>query len=307
MVNRSLSEHYRSALAQLRAFGVEFCDTEATLLCERFLSSCYKGNMRGRAALIAYGDNIPTGEESQEFYSAVSSREERPLQYILGKWEFMGMELFVGEGVLCPREDSAALVSAALEAIKDTENPKILDLCAGSGAIALGICSQRKDCTAVCVELFDGAFHYLEKNIEEFGDGRVAAMRADVLDFPSSAEKIGDVRFDLICSNPPYIPKKEIPSLSREVLCEPGTALDGGDDGLDFYRVICRDWKKLLKDGGSLCVEIGAGQELDVKEIYVRNLFDGIELFRDYSGKIRAINGTLRGRSATNFRNSIEI
>lgn len=281
---KNIKELYIFAKSQLAADGIEFPESEALRLCEHYFG------ISGRTGLTLHGGDIPSEDAVQSFRKAVSERKNRPLQYILGVWEFDSMELCVGEGVLIPREDTVALVETAERLAENIKNPRILDLCAGTGAVSLALARRIKDADIVCVELSDEVFPYLEKNIEKYGDGRVRALRADVLAGPQG-ELLGE-KFDIIVSNPPYIPTADIETLSSDVKCEPSMALDGGDDGLDFYRVICGRWKELLKDGAALAVEIGFDQVEDVIRIFVRENMSNIGQNRDINGKIRVINGT---------------
>lgn len=280
----NIKQLYLYAKSQLKSFGIECPESEALRLCEHFFG------FSGRTGLLICGDNIPDIEKSKSFLTAVSQRNHRPLQYILGTWQFCGMELSVGEGVLVPREDTIALVDAAVKMLNGVNTPKVLDLCAGSGAVALGILEQIPSAKLVCVELSDDALPYLRENIKKYGREQVEILKADVLDIPP--HDLDRNSFDLIVSNPPYIPTNDIDELSSDVKREPFMALDGGQDGLDFYRSICEKWLCLLKPGGGLAVEIGIDQSDDVERIFVRSNLTNISLNRDINGKTRAINGT---------------
>lgn len=211
-----------------------------------------------------------------------------PLQYILGEWDFYGLTFKVGEGVLIPRADTEISVETALELVKDNAKPKIADFCAGSGAIALAMASQLKDCEIYAVELFDEAYGYLTQNIAQLDKNNfVKAVKADVL---------GDISalpngLDIIVSNPPYITADEMKELSDEVRCEPETALFGGDDGLKFYRAIAESAKILLNDGGWLVFEAGWKQAQDIKNIIEQNGFTDISSAYDMGGIERCIYG----------------
>jgi len=287
MTNRTLMELYRWAKSELSALPVDFPDTEALLLCEHFL------DIDGRIALTMRAQEVPCAQAVEAFVSAVKQRQMRPLQYILGEWEFCGMSLAVGEGVLVPREDTMALIELTCERLKDNPTPYVLDLCAGSGAVGLGILQYLPNARVVCVELSDDALVYLKKNAEKYGGSRVEIVKADVLDTDTALKIFEDSRFDAVVSNPPYIPTQDIDELSREVRQEPSMALDGGDDGLVFYRVIASEWTALLKPDGCLAVEFGIGQTEDIERIFVRNNLSNIAVKRDFSGIDRAIIGTL--------------
>ena len=286
MTERTVMELYRWAKRELADLSVDFPDTEALLLCEHFLK------INGRAALTLRAGDIPDASAAGQFVQAVEQRRTRPLQYILGEWEFCQMALKVGEGVLVPREDTMALVELAADALRNIRQPRVLDLCAGTGAVALGISQLIPDAQLVCVELSDDAMPYLEHNIRKYGDERVSAVKADVLQPALAAALFGGALFDAIVSNPPYIPSDDISGLSREVRQEPSMALDGGGDGLDFYRVIASEWTHFLRPGGYLAVELGCGQVEDVKRIFVRNNLSEIASKSDFSGIERAIIGT---------------
>ena len=211
-----------------------------------------------------------------------------PLQYLLGEWDFMALTLFCGPGVLIPREDTAVLVEAAAKRLCGKKQPRGMDLCAGTGAVALML-AHETGAAVQAVELFDGAFAYLEKNIARYGALSVKAVRGDVLSgaFAESAE--GDL--DFIVSNPPYIEKAELPLLQREVQKEPVTALDGGEDGLVFYRAICRNWTRKLKTGGVLAVEIGETQGAAVAELFRIAGLREICIHKDAGDLDRAVSG----------------
>lgn len=189
-----------------------------------------------------------------------------PLQYILGKWDFYGFTFNVGEGVLIPRPETENLVEYVLSEIKKVKNPVVFDLCSGSGCIGITIAMIRTDSTVYLFEKEDRAFYYLKKNLEKFGLKNAVAVKCDIFNCDLSDLPTADA----LVSNPPYIKSSEIPFLQSEVQKEPLTALDGGDDGLQFYRCISSRWLPEVKRGGLIAMECGDGQSEDII-----SLFDG--------------------------------
>lgn len=207
-----------------------------------------------------------------------------PLQYIIGKWDFMDSEFFVGEGVLIPRPETELLVDFALDFLKDRENPLVLDLCSGSGCIAVSVGKALKNATVYAVEKYDEAFSYLEKNISHNGVKNVKAIKGDMLD----SGLLKDVQPDLILSNPPYIRSDEIPVLQQEVRREPATALDGGKDGYDFYRVLASMWLPRVKKGGAMAVECAEDQADEVSQMFFLAR-SRVNIINDLSGFPRVV------------------
>lgn len=216
----------------------------------------------------------------------LSERSKRiPLQYIIGKWWFYKGEFFVGDGVLIPRQDTETLVECAAEILKDNETAEVADLCAGSGCIGISIATDFPKSKVTCVEKYDKAYSYLLKNIEHNGVANVKPVTADV-----TKEIFG--KYDLIVSNPPYITEEDMKKLSDEVKKEPETALSGGKDGLDFYRIITEKWKSTLKENGVLAFEVGIGESDAVSEILSSNGFEKITVLKDLGGIERVVFGT---------------
>ena len=210
-----------------------------------------------------------------------------PTQYILGEWEFYGLPFYVGEGVLIPRQDTEVLVERALSLIADVREPRVLDLCSGSGCIAVAIADKRRDASVTAVELYSGATDYLSRNIARNGVS-VEIRQCDVLCAPD-----GFGTYDLIVSNPPYINADDMRTLPPEVAREPHTALYGGADGLRFYRAIAENWLPLLAHSGSAAVEIGYDQAQSVSEIFLSHGMTA-QLEKDYAGIDRVIYGTVK-------------
>lgn len=242
-----------------------------------------------RAGLTVHGGEIADPEKTELFNELIMRRTREPLQYILGRWEFDGMNLLVGDGVLIPREDTMTLVETACTELSGLSSPRVLDLCAGSGAVGLAIARRIPDALVVCAEKSHEAFLYLERNIAEFGQGRVICRECDVL-LPPPTDNYG--KFDCIVSNPPYIPAGDIDGLEWEVQCEPRIALDGGSDGLLFYRAICGLWKPALRAGGLVAFEIGYDIYDGVIEIMKQNAIDRIGAVKDFNGISRCVFGT---------------
>ena len=215
----------------------------------------------------------------------IKRRQGTPLQYILGSWWFYKYEFLVGEGVLVPRQDTEVLVEAALEFIEDIENPSVMDLCSGSGCIAISIAKEREDAQVTAAEKYNEAYQYLVKNINHNKANNVTPKLADVLDAPFGS-------FNLIVCNPPYIPLGDKEDLSKEVLSEPHTALFGGEDGLYFYKEISKNWKQSLKPNGVLAFEVGINEAEDVAEILKANGFINIGFKNDIIGIQRVVFGT---------------
>ncbi len=219
---------------------------------------------------------------------AIAERlDGRPLQYILGEWDFLSLRLYVGEGVLIPRPDTELLCETAAEALRSTEAPRVLDLCAGSGCVGLGVASLLKNVSVTAVEKSDAAFHFLSKNIARYPQYAVHAVQGDIF---TDGEKVEGC-FDAILSNPPYIPNKDLSSLQREVQNEPQMALDGGADGLDFYRVILDAWLPKLKAGGFCAVEIGYDQGEQVDRLFGDYGLQNRKILKDLGNQDRVVIG----------------
>ena len=188
----------------------------------------------------------------------------KPLQYILGKWSFYGREFCVGKGVLIPRPETEELVERALEILKPLSQPVVYDLCAGSGAIGLTIAKERSDAKVFLFEKYDAAYAYLEQNKKTLQCQNATIIKADIFDF--SWKTIP--KADLLLSNPPYIPSSELSGLQMEVQEEPATALNGGEDGLTFYRGILKRWLSAVKSGGNLVFECGNNQAAQIISLF---------------------------------------
>lgn len=185
-----------------------------------------------------------------------------PLQYITGKQEFMKLNFLVTKNVLIPRPDTEILVEEAIALAKNIQNPVILDLCTGSGAIAVSIAKYVKNAKIYAVDISEKALEIAEKNATLNGViNNIEFIQSDLFN------KIKEGKFDIIVSNPPYIETQNIKTLSKEVQREPKIALDGGKDGLDFYREISKTAYQYLNRQGYLCFEIGYNQKQKVQEI----------------------------------------
>ncbi len=211
-----------------------------------------------------------------------------PLAYILGEWEFYGLKLTVDPHVLIPRDDTCAVTTLAIQkGLFLDKDPRILDLCTGSGCIGLAVASRVKDARVTLADISKEALAVAKKNIvRNHLSGRVTCITADALGKPSAF--LG--KFDMIVSNPPYITTEEMEELPGSVKdFEPRLALHGGDDGLDFYRAIAQNYAHALKPGGYLAFEFGMGQGDAVCSILEGNGYTILERTRDYNDRERAV------------------
>lgn len=242
-----------------------------------------------RLDLMICGSDTPEKSRYNEFCRVLQKRcSGEPLQYAVGKCNFMDMDLNVGAGVLIPREDTSVLVNASLDAIKNIKKPRIIDLCSGSGCIALALeRGIHRPCDIYAVEISDKAFKYLSSNHKKY-NSKAHLINDDIF---SCYKEFENEYFDLIVSNPPYIKSDDIPNLQSEVRAEPHLALDGGKNGLDFYEKICKFWIPKLKKGGILSFEIGKDQCAEVKNIMESFGMAEIEAFLDINNIYRAVIG----------------
>lgn len=217
---------------------------------------------------------------------------EEPIAYVLGEWEFYGLPLYVDKNVLIPRDDTCAVATLAIEKARSLQaDPRVLDLCTGSGCIGLAVASRVKDARVTLADISKDALAVAKKNVMRHNlSGRVSCIQADAMGKPSAF--LG--KFDIIVSNPPYITGQEMRELPTSVSeYEPHLALYGGDDGLDFYRSIAKNYAAALKPGGFLCFEFGMGQGDGVCRILEENQYTILERTRDYNGVERAVMAQL--------------
>ena len=214
--------------------------------------------------------------------------QEEPLPYVLGEWEFYGIPLYVTRDVLIPRDDTCAVAEmASQKALILKQDPRVLDLCCGSGCIGIAIASRVKDARVTLGDLSPEALTIARKNVQRHHlGGKASCVRMDALK-PAPAF-LG--KFDMIVSNPPYVTGEEMDLLPASVRdFEPHMALYGGDDGLDFYRSIAENSRSVLKPGGYLLFEFGMGQGDAVCEILQSNGYTILERKKDYNDRERAV------------------
>ncbi len=277
------SELYQTARRILQESGNDAAVHEARCLMQELMGI-------DRIRLIADGGRIVPAEQEQRLIKAAERRAGGyPLQYLLGCWTFMGREFAVGEGVLIPRDDTEVAVMTCREALRDCPKARIADLCSGSGIIAVTLAGMLPQAEVTALELQEAAFGYLQKNIAMNGCTNVKALQGDLF---TAHTLFADGSLDAIISNPPYIAREVLPTLQKEVQFEPAAALDGGDDGLDFYRCLASDWTAKLRKGGSMTLEIGEEQAADVMALLSAHGMGELRAVQDIQGLDRVIFGT---------------
>ena len=244
---------------------------------------------RPKDVLLTDGSLLATEEECAAMDFAVNRvRNGEPLAYVLGEWEFYGLPLRVSPDVLIPRDDTCAVAELAIrKALFLEQDPRILDLCCGSGCIGLAIASRVKDAKVTLADLSMEALAIAKENtgLNRLG-GRVRCVQADAT--KKAPAFLG--KYDMIVSNPPYVTGAEMQALPHSVRdFEPEMALYGGEDGLDFYRAIVENYTPALKKGGFVCFEFGMGQGDDVCRILEENGYTILERTRDYNDRERAV------------------
>ncbi len=242
----------------------------------------------GKDFIFFYSDVLVDEEKSVRYFEMINRRANgEPIQYVIGSWDFYGETFFVGDGVLIPRPETEMLVDFALDFLKDKRDAVVVDLCSGTGCIGLSVAKIHPSSKVFLVEKSDKAFKYLQKNLESFGCENVTAVKGDIF---NGFESFNIPKPNLILSNPPYIETGEIADLQTEVLLEPSMALDGGADGLDFYRAINEKWLPYCK--GAIAVECGEGQAESIKEMF-SNYCDKTELLTDFNDIERIVVGKI--------------
>ena len=258
----------------------------ASLLARNLL--CYVSG-KSREAILADREKYACETVCEALEAAVQRLlDGEPLAYVLGEWEFYGMTLYVDPNVLIPRDDTCAVAALAIKkGLFLDQDPRILDLCTGSGCIGLAIANRVKDAKVTLGDISREAIAVAKKNIQRHKlSGRVNCVQVDALTPPPAF--LG--KFDLIVSNPPYITTKEMEELPASVKdYEPHLALHGGEDGLDFYRSIVKNYTRSLKSGGYLCFEYDPSQADDVCRLLEENGYTILERSRDYNDRERAV------------------
>ena len=230
-------------------------------------------------------DDIPEKFSKECLNLAQRRKNGEPLQYLIGTWEFYGIPIKVGKGVLIPRPETETVVETVLGLAKKAS--KILDLCAGSGCVSAAIAKNLPGCSVSALELSDQAIAYAQKNLANFKNN-VKIFKIDVLD-ERSAENFRDI--DIIVCNPPYLTMDDMKNLQEELKHEPKMALFGGKDGLLFYKKIANIWKKSLAPNGFIIFEIGHDQKALVEAILIKNGYINTKTIKDLGGKDRVVLG----------------
>lgn len=286
---------YREGAARLMEVGIEEAALDARLLLEFVCGT-------DRNTLLAHGEREVSEEEYEKYRGLIERRAAHvPLQHLTGEQDFMGLAFWVNEDVLVPRQDTEVLVEEVMKHLHD--GMRILDMCTGSGCILLSLLHYSNDCEGVGVDLSGQALAVARENYERlraerpemkalFLEGNLfAALKCGNRTKPWNAE-----RFDVIVSNPPYIKTDVIDTLMPEVReHEPVMALDGGADGLIFYRRIAESAVNYLSGGGMLFFEIGCEQAADVRSIMEAAGFREIEVVKDFAGLDRVVYGSWFG------------
>ena len=293
-------EKLREVSAFLKSQGIEDAAKEAEILIIETLRISKSTLYAGRFEM--------SEDESKQIDALASRRAKRePLQYIIGNVEFCGLKIKVGQGVLIPRPETELLAEEVIKAISTSNPPsppftkgghwgitkselKILDLCTGSGCLALAIAKQFPEAMVYGTDISKDAIRYANENAKLNGIKNVSFLKGSLYEPLKQLISKIPLKFDIIVSNPPYIKSDEIPCLQPEInKWEPRNALDGGEDGLNYYRTILSEARTYLAFSGAIFLEIGEGQAAEVSEIAMQNCFRNISVIKDYAGIERII------------------
>lgn len=276
---------YLDVRQRLRESGVEASTLEARELV------CF-GTGKSREELQRDSRLYASPEREAQVRRLVERRMAgEPVAYLIGEWEFYGLPLDISQDVLIPRTDTEVLAEQAIAYIQTMGECRVLDLCAGSGCVGLAIASQAPQARVVLGEIDDSALKICRQNIRRNNlSARVMPIQMDALEKP--ARSLGE--FQCIVSNPPYIPTGDIAGLEASVRdYEPHMALDGGADGMDFYRSIAEQWKEALAPGGRIYFEVGIGQADAVLRLMRSHGFGDLQIIKDHHKIPRVVLGTL--------------
>ena len=271
---------YRMGVEKLKAAQITEAELDARLLLEAVCGTT-------RNDLLVHGNKPVTEQQYKCYVNFIEKRRcHIPLQHILGYQEFMGLTFQVSKDVLIPRQDTETLVEEVLRNLHD--GMRILDMCTGSGCILLSLLKYSNDCVGVGCDLSEKALGIAQENARQLG------IEAEFIQ-SNLFEKVSG-KFEMIVSNPPYIPSNVIPTLMAEVReYDPLMALDGGEDGLLFYREIIRDAGTYLYPGGMLFFEIGCEQATDVSRYMEEAGYKEVAVCKDLSGLDRVVSGIYGG------------
>ena len=280
---KTYNELYLHARAALKAAGVESHTLEARLLASRAAGKTKEDFLRDL--------RLYTSDECEQRLEALLQRRlsGEPLAYITGDWEFYGLPMHITPDVLIPRMDTEVLVDTALKALVGRKmDARILDLCCGSGCIGIALAHELPAAKLLMVDISERALEVARENVRLNRVSRVATLRADALEKPPMSIGL----FDLIVSNPPYVPSFEILTLDSSVRdYEPLGALDGGEDGLMFYRAILHNWTAALRPGGLIMFEVGEDQAASVRALMREQQLQDVFSVQDTAGIDRVVIG----------------
>ncbi|MDR3595505.1 peptide chain release factor N(5)-glutamine methyltransferase [Clostridium sp.] len=278
---KKIEDLINTGTTTLKEKGIDTARLDAELLLGSVIE-------KDRVYLITHKEEEVSEEDSDKYFDLIEKRRNKmPVKYILKKCEFMGLDIYVEEGVLIPRDDTEILVEEVLKLIGENEEKQVCDLCSGSGAIGIALAHFRKNIKVDLIDYYPipekvSLINIKGNNVET----QVSFIKSDLLEKPIENKKM----YDVIVSNPPYIEEEEINKLMEDVKnYEPHTALSGGMDGLDFYRKIIRESKDVLVEGGILAFEIGYNQGESVKSLMEENNFKDIKVIKDFASLDRIV------------------
>ncbi|AGF54402.1 peptide chain release factor N(5)-glutamine methyltransferase [Clostridium saccharoperbutylacetonicum] len=278
---KKIEDLINSGTVTLKDKGIDTARLDAELLLGSVIE-------KERVYLITHKEEEVSEEDTKKYFDLIEKRRNKmPVKYILNKCEFMGLDLYVEEGVLIPRDDTEILVEEVLKLIDESEEKYICDLCSGSGAIGIALASFRQNIKVDLIDYYPIPEKVSLINIQKINlENRVTFVKSDLLEKPIEEKKI----YDIIVSNPPYIEEEEISKLMEDVKnYEPHTALSGGIDGLDFYKKIISQSREVLRTYGILAFEIGYNQGESVKSLMEENDFKDVRVIKDFAGLDRIV------------------
>lgn len=251
-----IMEAIKRGMIELKNENIESPKMQSRLLMQFIL------NKPRQYIIVNDMEELNKADEEKYFNAIKKLRKGIPLEHITHQKEFMKLNFFINENVLIPRQDTEILVEEVIKIAKQTNAKKILDLCTGSGAIAVSVAKYLPNCEVTAVDISNDALKVAKRNaINNQVENQITFVSSDMF------TNLNEEKFDIIVSNPPYIRTKVIETLETKVQNEPYIALDGGEDGLYFYREIVKNAYQYLKFKGYLCMEIGFDQKIDVIEL----------------------------------------